>query len=226
MVEETPLSTVDTADLDRRGGEIVDAANSLMVDSAESLIGGERLVVAIKAAEAHVHTKLDLGCAKANDLHKHLTGQRREYLDPLAKARAIAVDKTSAYRAAEERKRRVEEVRLRAEAKQQAEMERLAEAEALEKAGRATEAEAVINEPVLAPPVVLARTVPKSDLRYRKMWYAEVTDLAALIRHAASFAGYQQYLQENMTALNGAARAAKTEESHIPGVAFRSRTGA
>ena len=216
MDAETLLSG-DTADLDRRRATVVDAAKALVVNSAKSLSEGEDLVLAIKEAEAYVHEKLDSGCAKANDLHKHLTGQRNEYLVPLKNARTIAVDKTSAHRRKEEDARRAKEAALREAARKEAEEAQLAEAAQLEKAGRTTEADAVINEPVRQPIVSVAPTLPKSEVRYTERWHAEVTDVWMVPR---------EYLEPKMSELNAAARRAKTTESHIPGVAFKSTTGA
>lgn len=222
MYNEPPVPTVNTAAIERRQATIVDSAKALVVNSPETLLAGEQMVVDIKNAEKLVHTELDPGIAKANETHKHLTGQRKKYLDPLAEARQIAVGKTSAHRRKEEDERRAKEAALRKAEFEKAEEARLAEAEQLEKMGRTTEAEAVINEPVRQPIVSVAPTLPKSEVRYTTTWGAEVTDLWALIRWASESEDRKAHLAGNMTSLNAAARASKSE-SHIPGVEFTSK---
>jgi len=218
MVDAAKLAVLET-----QRTTIVEAAKLAVVDSPESLLACEKGIEDIKAAERAVHDELDPGCAKANDLHKTLTQQRKKFLDPLNEARRIRVYKTSSYRAKEERERREKETALRAKALKEAEDARLAEAVQLEEAGRTTEAEAVINERVKAPPVVVRTALPKPAVRYTTTWYAEVTDLWALIRWASASTDRRDYLMPNMTMLNGAARVTK-DDSHIPGVEFRSRT--
>lgn len=216
----------DTTALDKRQRALVDAAKALVVDSVQSLAGCEQMVLDIKAGEQLVHDEYDEDIANANRTHKGLTGKRKGYLDPLAEARTIAVGKGATYRRKEEDALRAKEAALRKAEFEKAEEARIAEAEALEKAGRNTEAEAVISEPIKHAPVVVASTLPRPEVRYRKNYYAEVTDKAALIRHAASFPDYERYLEGGMAALNAAARSAKTTDSHIPGVAFKFTTSA
>jgi hypothetical protein len=217
MLEESPVGTVDTAAIERRQTTIVESVNALVVNSPESLLTGETMAVDIKAAIKTLHDELDPGIDKANKLHKHLTGQRKKYEDPLKAALGIAVGKTSAYRQEEERKRREEEARLRAEAMKQAEEERLAEAAKLEEVGRTTEAQAVLDEPVKPPPVSLPPTLEKpKGLSYSTTWEAEVVEISLVPR---------QYLMANMPMLNAMARSSKGQAT-IPGVKFRSKTGA
>jgi hypothetical protein len=217
MLEESPAGTVNTAAIEKRQTTIVETANALVVDSPESLVSGEQMAVDIKAAIKTLHEELDPGIDKANKLHKHLTGQRKKYKDPLTAALGIAVGKTSTYRQEEDRKRREEEARLRAAAMKEAEEARLAEAEQLEKAGREIEAQAVLDEPVKPPPVVLPQTLEKpKGLSYSTTWEAEVVEISLVPR---------QYLMANMPMLNAMARSSKGQAT-IPGVKFRSKTGA
>ena len=110
-----------------------------------------------------------------------------------------------------------------AEAQRQA-METTAKAMRLEQAsilrsnGDAKGADAVMSEPLIAPPVVQRRAVPEVEgISYRKKWAAEVTDLPALIAHCAAHPQWVKVLAPNHKELNRLVQALRGN-LELPGV--------
>jgi hypothetical protein len=174
----------------------------------------------------------------AHKAHKAITEKEKEYLAPVTEAEAILVGGIKRFQEEQERLRRIEQQRLEAIARAEAEVEakrRREEAEAIRK----QEEEARLNEAIatgvdeVAPlppveaymepapyvaPVVAAPTYEKVvGTGIRRTWGARVTDIKALCRAIAAGEVPENYIEPNMTALNGRARSDKSM-MRIPGV--------
>lgn len=201
------------AAIEARNQPLIEWAQSLVIDSTETLEAAEVKIVTIIEAEKQVEAEFRPGIAAANNAHVVGLAQLNKYKKPLGAARVIAKGKTATYRADQERARRVEEERLRAEARQQEEERQLAEAARLEAGGKREEADAVIEQPVETPPIVLAPTVPKAQgVTYRVVWKARVID-----KNRMPYA----YLEPNLVALGQLARSLRGQ-ARVPGVEFYS----
>jgi len=111
-------------------------------------------------------------CDLAYKLHRALTGRRAEVKAPIERLDNQLRLAISAYKSAEDRRRREEEQRI-AEERRQAEEARLAaEAAALEQAGDHALAAAVLETALEAPApvVVLPDTTKVEGLSFRRMW--------------------------------------------------------
>ena len=129
--------------------------------------------------------------------HKKACEQRSKYFDPLDKARKSVKGLMSDYDAEQERIRLAEQRRLEEIAQKEEEERRLLEAIEAEEQAKANgltsqeaaqEAEAVLQEPVYTPPVVLPKInfVPKvSGISFREIWSAEVVDIRLLCKAVA-----------------------------------------
>jgi hypothetical protein len=144
-------------------------------------------------------------------------------LAPVQEAERVLKALTFAWDAAQEALRRAKQAELEAEAKKKAEDEALAAAEAAQAAGAgAQEVEAILETPIVAPPVVAPKAyVAAPRMAGRESWSGKVTDMQALIRFVAANPGFQNLLQINQTALNQLARSQKSMMK-IPGVEARS----
>jgi hypothetical protein len=119
----------------------------------------------------------------------------------------------------QERLRREEQRRLEEEARKRAEDEQIAAALQAEADGDKESAQAILDEPVFVPPVVVpkAPVQPSRLTAGRENWTAEVTDLPALVRAVAAGTASLSYIQPDLVALNQIARAQKSTMT-IPGV--------
>lgn len=110
----------------------------------------------------------------AYKLHKDLCAREAKAVEPLKALDAGNAGERTRWRAEQERKRRDEEARLQAIAKQEADALAAAQAAALEASGEAALAEVVLEQAVAAPPpaVVVETYVPKvKGLSTREEWF-------------------------------------------------------
>jgi len=174
----------------------------------------------IKALEAHMEPQIQDAHAK----HKKLTTLRNTLTAPFKTLRADADKKLSAYRQEQESKAREEQAKADKIAKDKAEADRLAEAEALEAAGNTEQAEAVLDAPITPEPAAPPPPIAKVDgLSGRKTYSAEVMDMVALCKAIGDGSQSSNLVQPNSTALNGMARALKSN-LNIPGVKVVTKT--
>ena len=126
----------------------------------------------------------------------------------------------TAYQAAERRKREEEERIAREAAEKQAEEEALQRAIELAAAGEEEAADAVLEEPIVAAPVVIPASAPKpTGSVARKSYKAEVTDLKALVAAVAAGKVPLLALQANETFIGQQARSmGEAFEGLYPGV--------
>lgn len=102
--------------------------------------------------------------------------QEAKHLEPVQEARRVLKSKMSNWQDEQELLRREEERKLREQARKLEEDRQIAEAELAEKAGDKETAQAILEQPVVTPPVVLPRAVPKSATLIRKIKKYRVLD--------------------------------------------------
>jgi hypothetical protein len=187
------------------------ASALVIVDDKTNEAAGE-LLLAIKSMRAEVADAFDPIISAAHKAHKAACDQKKKADAPLLTAEAEIKRRMAAYYDARERARREEQRRLEAEARAREEAERLEEAAALEAEGRNKEAEEVLATP--APTVMVAPPPPApkvAGIAPREVWRARVTDKAALVAAVAAGKAPLALLEINQTALDGMARALKSE---------------
>ena len=133
--------------------------------------------------------------------------------DILKGARIGVKAKRIAYDEADERKRLEDQRRLQAEAQRNADDDALKAALAAEKSGDKKAAEAIIQQEVVVPTVIIPKDTPKAGAPVSVRWSAEVFDGSLVPR---------KFLMLDMTKLNAQARIDK-ENTNIPGVRAVSR---
>lgn len=210
-----------------------DRARALLVTDDGSCVKAAELLKAIKALRQRVAETFDPHIKRANDAHKALCQEKREAEQPLAVAEELLKGQLLSYEQAQERVRRERERELQEQARREEESRRLDDAAALEREAAASndpsllyEAEALLEQPILAPVVTLPSLTPKvAGIAYRETWKADPTvDLKALARAVADGLVPTTYLLPNLPALNQIARATKGTQP-VPGVRFvRERT--
>lgn len=205
----------DTSEIVEQSRSAVGQANAIVIRDHASLEVADGLLRAVKTIRARIRDTFAEPIRAAHAAHKAMIAARDKHDKPLAQAEATIKLKRGEYVAEQERKRREEEARLREIARREEEERRLAEAQQLEAEGRNDEAEAVLDEPIETPPVVVSAAVPKSDgISTRKTWTYRIVDEAKIPR---------QYLIPDTRALGSLARSLR-EKASVPGVEFYAET--
>lgn len=207
-----------------------DRARGLRIVDDATFEAAAGVLKAIKGLRQKIADTFDEPIKKAHAAHKAMLAAKAEHEKPLEEAESIIKRTMTSYRTEQERRAAEERARLEAEARRLEEERRLAEAEALEAAGEADMAMAVLSEPVVMPVVQAPAATPKVEgLSFATTYGAEVVDMAAFARFAASTPSMLNLLMPNGPALNALARAQR-EAFNIPGcrlvktTAPRSRT--
>lgn len=138
---------------------------------------------------------------------KEVLDQEKKADMPLQEAEKYLKPQISTYLAEQEKIRKLEEERLREEARKKEEEERLQEALALERGGLKEEAEQVISEPVYVAPIILPSTPKISGIAMQKRWTFRIVDATKIPR---------EYLIPDEIAIGQRVRALK-DRAIIPG---------
>jgi hypothetical protein len=148
---------------------------------------------------------------------------REDLCGPLERSKPVLRQKIGAWREAEKERSAAIARAARESAQRMAEEEALSRAVRLESSGNTAAAEALIAH-VPAPPVVMAAPRPSGHgVNVRKVWSAQVDDLAKLIAWVAEdISGRKAFLEPCMPALNAQARSLK-DDLRIPGISPSSR---
>jgi len=167
------------------------------------------LLLAIKSMRKRVADAFGPIVRAAYEAHKVAKGKMTEAEAPLDVAESTVKRLMVAYDQEQERLRQ-EAQRAAEEAARKAEEDRmLAEAEALAKGGETAAAEAVLESPVVAPPVIVAKSTPKVEgIQYREQWTYQVFDMSAVPR---------EYLTLDEKKVGAVVRAMKGM-TNIPGI--------
>ncbi|OGS35277.1 MAG: hypothetical protein A2293_08020 [Elusimicrobia bacterium RIFOXYB2_FULL_49_7] len=208
--------------------DTVAQANAIVVVDTETRLAAAEFLKVIKGMQKQVSDTFDPIVAKANAAWKEACNQRSKYLDPLKTAETALKNKAIAYDTEIERKAREEQARLEAKARTEEERkrkeleERARKAEAAGKAAKAEELRQKAEEVHVEAPTVQAPSVNVAGQSTREDWYAEVTDMMALVKAIADGKAPLTFIAPDMTVLNKQAKSMKNTWSY-PGVAFKSR---
>lgn len=210
IMGEPALKLVETEEVETKALSIVDQAKAVKVTDSETYTAAGMLWKSIGDMIKEVKDTFDPICDAAHKAHKAAVEKRSKFLDPLTTAQKTVKSLMSAYDLEQEKIRKAEEDRLRAIALKEEEDRRLAEAILAEQSGQTEEAEAILETPVQAPPVVVQKTTPKlaGGPVYRTIWKFRIKNPALIPR---------EYLVPDEVKIGGVVRALKNQ-THIPGV--------
>jgi hypothetical protein len=183
---------LEEKDVTEKALSLIDQAGMVKIADSKSYEVAGFLWKTIGEVMKEVKETFDPIVDAAFKAHKKACEQRSKYFDPLAKAQKSVKGlmsewdwKQEAIRLAEQK--RLEEIARKEEEERRIEEAILAEEEA--KANGATpqeaaqEADAIINEPVYVPPVVLPKETPKvSGLSFRTIWKFRIKDVNVIPR--------------------------------------------
>lgn len=204
----TDVAIFSPVELETKIMTVPDQARALAITDDASLVRAGDILVAIKGLRAEIDAAFDPIIQKAHAAHKEALSQKKKADDPLVEAEGIIKPRIAAYQAEQERIRREDEARLRAEAERAEEERRIAEAIALEESGDAVEAEAVISAPVVVPRPVIPPAPKLAGISTAQVWKYEITDMNKVPR---------EYLKIDEVKVGGVVRALK-DAANIPGI--------
>lgn len=146
---------------------------------------------------------------KLDALKKELLQREQQIDEPMERAEnEILKPSISKFMAEQERKRKEEEDKQRAQARKEEEDRRLESARKLEESGDKEMADAVLDIPIPVAPVVIPRAEAPVGVQLRDAWRYEVVDANLVPR---------EYLTIDDKKIGGVVRALKSE-TNIPGV--------
>lgn len=157
----TNVKLPDTTALAKQTGDVTKRASGLVVNDDGSLAHAGDFLRQIKTVRNNIAETFDPVIEQAHKAHKTAIAAKKKFDDPLAEAEKVVKCKMGRYADDQERKRREEEARIRAEQAKLEEERRLQEAIELEKQGEKEQAEEVLAAPAPAPVVVLPSATPK-----------------------------------------------------------------
>jgi len=195
-------------------------AGALTITTPDTYVDAGEMLKGIKALRNEIDATFDPIIKAAHAAHVEANAQKKRAELPLAEAEAILKRGLIAFDAEQERIRRAEEQRLQELARQEAETQRLADAAALEREASASvdltegyhlrrEAEALLEQPIVAPVVVVEKATPKvAGISFSTTWRFRVVDPTKVPR---------EYLAVDTLKVGGVVRAMKGE-TNIPGI--------
>lgn len=212
-----------------------DKARGFRISDTDSCRNASYLLRSIKGVRSdiaswfapHIEAAMETK-RKADAARKSLVDAKDRMEAPLVDAEAVIKRALLAWETAQEQIRLDEERRLQQEAQRHAEALALAAAADMEREATVTgdsemlqEAHDILDQPVEAPIVVVARAMPKvAGVTYRDAFKAHSNvDVKALAAAVAAGTAPVAFLVPNMTAINQFARATQGEQS-VPGIRF------
>lgn len=195
------IATDETEIVSKKALSIPEQARAIKIVDAETYSQAGEVLITIKGLRKEIGAAFDPIIKKAHEAHKEAKAQKDKAEAPLIEAENILKPAISAYDREQERIRREEEERQREIARKAEEERKLREAEQAEKEGRTEEAQAIIEEPVYVPPVVLEKTTPKvSGISKQTIWKFRIVDQNKIPR---------EYMMPDQVKIGGVVRATK-----------------
>lgn len=182
-MENTTTEIVSPEHIQERD-EIVQWASDLAIATPEDYTLAAERLKGVKALKKSIKEDFAESKKSAKEAHAAICNQERGHLEPVEQAERMVATKLGEWYAEEERKCLDEQRRLEEEQRKRAEEDRLKQAAEAEAAGHSDIADAMISEPVITTPVVVASTTPKvAGLAMRENWKFEVVDPNAVPRN-------------------------------------------
>ncbi|MHB8109694.1 MAG: hypothetical protein ACYDHW_06650 [Syntrophorhabdaceae bacterium] len=203
------ITTQETEVVAKKALSIPEHARSIKIIDADTYSQAGEVLVTIKGLRKEIGAAFDPIIKKAHEAHKEAKAQKDKAEAPLIEAENILKPAISAYDREQERIRREEEARQREIARKAEEERRLQEALQAEKEGDAAAAQAIIEEPVYVPPVVIEKTTPKvQGISKQTIWKFRIVNESLIPR---------DYMMADQVKIGGVVRATKGSIK-IPGV--------
>lgn len=193
---------------------LVARAEAFLVDSAEHLQEAADFLRTVKSARKKLADELKEPVSQAYRAHQSIVALRKRHDSPLASAETIVKRKVADYQNEQERLRRAEEHRRQDELRKREEEKRLEAAQELEDAGHSADADTLLEQPIVTPPVVIPAPAKPEGVSERQIWKHRVVNESLIPRG---------FLMVNDRALAEIARTGR-EGACVAGVEFYPET--
>lgn len=198
-----------TKEVSSKAVTIIDYANSIVVKDGKDYVGAGELCVKIKGVMKQADESFNKIIKKAYETHKQAVAEKAKIYDPLKRAYVFVKGLMEKYDAAQEAIRQAEERRLREIARKAEEERRLQEAIEAEQNGETEISEAILEEPVYTPPIIIQKEIPKvAGISFREVWKFRIKNPDIIPK---------MYMLPDMVKIGGVVRSMK-EQANIPGV--------
>jgi hypothetical protein len=200
-------------------GAVVVASQKLtVIETAEQAEEATKFGRLLQTAAKETETFFKGVKLQIDDIKKPVLQAEKDDSGPYNTEKARLGGLLTAYQAAERRKREEEERLAREAAEKQAQEDALQRAIDLAAAGEDEAADAVLDEPIVAAPVIIPASAPKpTGSVARKNYDIEITDLKALVAAVAAGTMPLLCLVPNESFIRNQAKAMK-EAFSMPGV--------
>ena len=203
--------------LEQNALALVESAKAITITSPESYTSAWDFLKKLKAMQKAWEEHHAPTVTATNTAHKMAVAARDKLLTPFGVAERWVKGLIGTYDREQERLRAEAERAAQLAAQKAQEDAQLAAAVEAEQAGQREEAEAILEAPVVVPPVIFRPTTPKvAGGSIRENWKARCTDLKALIKAVAEGRAPSTLLLLNQSALDQLAKAAK-QDFQVPG---------
>ena len=152
-----------TTEIAPRTNDLLTKAQSLAIINDVSRITAGDLLKMIKALQKEVKADREPERIAAQQALDAIRNGRNRHLNPLEQAEKLLKQKVLVYEENEEKKRQEEEDRINAKIHEEDEENRIKEAEDLRELGGEEEAQAVMDAPIVTPPVFIPKSTPKVE---------------------------------------------------------------
>lgn len=175
---------VDQKEVEIKALTVVEQANAIKVVDSESYVAAGEMWKTIKNMMKEISDTFDPIISKAHASHKEALAQKEKFYKPLETVNKSVKKSMSDYDAEQERIRKEEERRLAEIARKEEEERKLQEAIEAESRGDVEESEAIMEEEVYVPPVVILKSTPKvsGGPVYREVWKIRIKDVSKVPR--------------------------------------------
>jgi galactitol-specific phosphotransferase system IIB component len=188
---------------------IPEQAKQITIKTMADYTRASDIIMSIKAIRKKITDTFKPIKQKMDAAKQEVLDQEKAADKPLKEAEAWLSPQIIEWNHKQERIRREEEDRLRKIAEDEEKERRLKEAVSAEQSGNQEEAEAIINEPVYVPPVVVPKAAPKvAGMSIRENWKFRITNEKLIPR---------EYLKADEVKIGQVVRAMKSA-ANIPGI--------
>jgi len=202
-------STKEIQEVNALALSIPEQAKQISIKTMADYTRASDIIMSIKAIRKKITDTFKPIKQKMDAAKQEVLDQEKAADKPLKEAEAWLSPQIIEWNREQERIRKAEEERLRKIAEDEEKERKLQEAVAAEQSGNKEEAEAIINEPVYIPPVVVPKTVPKVEgMSIRENWKFRITNEKLIPR---------EYLKVDEVKIGQVVRAMKSA-ANIPGI--------
>jgi hypothetical protein len=184
LIDVTPEQNPQEVLVKQEALSIPEKARMIVVTDQGSFMAADTFFGVIKQTEKKIDAFFDPLIDDAMEVkrtaetaRKNIVTRRDEAKAPLLEATNYLKTQLYQFTKKQEEERRLEQLRLEAQARREEEERRLKEAELLEQMGEHEEAERVIEQPMQVSAPVVPKAQAPSNFTTRENWQFEVTDI-------------------------------------------------